>query len=84
MQSSVIVPIENYYFIQESTLCDVPEAVHDNLHDYGPPRNRTINWLSDYDSLHMTNFTRNQLWCIYCCFNFGYETIKIYFSGTLS
>ena len=78
MQSSVISPIEIYYFRQESLLCDVPEAIHDDLHDYGPPRNRTINSLSDYDALHMTNFTKKQLLRIYRCFNFGYEEIRIH------
>ena len=80
MQSSVISPIETYYFRQESILCDVPEAIHDNLHDYGPPRNRTINSLSDYDALHMTNFTKKQLLRIYRCFNFGNERIRVHCS----
>ena len=77
MQTSVISPIERYYFCQESLLCDVPEAIHDILHDYGLTRNQTIESLSDYDALHMTNFTKNQLHCIYCCFNFRNEQINI-------
>ena len=80
MQASVIQPIENYYFVQESLLCDVPAAVHENMHDYGPPRNKTINQLSDYDALLMTNFPKNQLRRIYRCFNFGQERINVHCS----
>ena len=58
MQSSIISPIETYYFRQEYILCDVTAAIHNNLHDYGLLQNRTINSLSDYDALHMTNFTK--------------------------
>ena len=43
--------------------------------------NQTIDLLSDYDALHMTNFTKNQLHCIYCCCNFGNEQINIRCSG---
>ena len=78
MQSSIISPIETYYFRQEYILCDVPAAIHNNLHDYGLLQNRTINSLSDYDALHMTNFTKKHILRIYRCFNFGYEGIRIY------
>ena len=80
MQSTTIQPINDYYFIRESSLCDVPPAIHDENHDYGPPRNRTIASLSDYDALHMTNFTKKQLLRIYCCFDFGYLRIDIHCS----
>ena len=80
MQSSVIDPIGNYYFVQESLLCDVPAAIHENMHDYGLPRNRKINELSDYDALLMTNFSKNQLRRIYRCFNFGQERINVHCS----
>ena len=38
MQHDKIVPIEQYYFRQEAFLCDVPDIIHKQLHEYGPPR----------------------------------------------
>ena len=52
MQQHTRIPIEQYYFDQEALLCDVPNVIHDHLHDYGPNRNRMINCLSDYEALH--------------------------------
>ena len=65
MQQSTITPIEQYYFHQEALLCDVPDMIHEGQHDYGPPRNRKINVLSDYEALHWTIFTKPQLRCIH-------------------
>ena len=80
MQQSTITPIEQYYFHQEALLCDVPDMIHEVQHDYGPPRNRKINVLSDYESLHWTNYTKPQLRRIYRCFNFGHDPIRIHCS----
>ena len=55
---NVLQPIESYYFQQESSVCDVPDNVHDTAHKYLVERNRTIDELSDYQALHYTNFTK--------------------------
>ena len=75
MQEVTIQPLSIHYFRLEASLCDVPEHLHNIDHDYGPPRNRIINDLSDYQSLHYTNFTKKQLKRIYRCFNFGIALI---------
>ena len=80
MQQTVIQPLEDHYFEQESILCDVPDDLHEMDHNYGPPRNRTIASLSDYDALHYTNYTKNQLFRIYRCFNFGHHPIRLHCS----
>ena len=38
MQQETILPVEQYYFQQEAFLCDVPEIIHEQQHEYGPPR----------------------------------------------
>lgn len=80
MHHTVIELVEANYFGQESIICDVPEHLHDVGHDYAPPRNRTIDSLSEYDALHYTNFTKYQLRRIYRCFNFGYQPIRLHCS----
>ena len=71
MQQSTIQPLGEHYFQTEARLCDVPDDVHDEDHDYG----RTINALTDWQALHYTNFTKPQLKRIYRCFNFGHQLI---------
>ena len=46
-QRELVEPLNEHYFNLESTLCDVPEQIHDIDHDYGPPRNQRIDDLSD-------------------------------------
>ena len=58
MHYNVLQPIENYYFQQESSVCDVPDNVHDTAHEYLVEQKRTIDELSDYQALHYTNFTK--------------------------
>ena len=58
MHDIVLQPLEGYYFDREAEICDVPHDIHDQCHDYGPPRNRSIEVLSDYDALHYINFTK--------------------------
>ena len=80
MQRTVIIPIEQYYFRKEASLCDVPPAIHATKMDFGPKRHRTIDSLSDYEALHFTNFTKPQLRRIYRCFNFGQRPMRIHCS----
>ena len=47
MQTSVIALLESNYFVKKSLLCDVPQAIHEDRHDYGPPRIRSMDDLSD-------------------------------------
>ena len=55
--------INNYYIQQESNLCDIDPNVED-VHEYGEPRNRRIEDLSDYQCLQFTRFTKSQLYRI--------------------
>ena len=38
MQQETIIPVEQYYFQQEAFLCDVLDIIHEQLHEYDPPR----------------------------------------------
>ncbi len=60
-------PILAYYSTQESVLCDIDPA-DDNPHVYGPPRNRTINGLTDHESVQFMRFSKTQLLIILRCF----------------
>ena len=80
MQEDTIQPLATNYFQSEASLCDVPDNLHDIDHDYGPPRNRTIDDFTDYQALHYTNFSKKQLKRIYRCFNFGNEPVRIHCS----
>ena len=58
-----------YYSQQETLLCDIPPQL-DVAHVYSQPRNRTINALTDHESVQFTRFSKNQLRRILRCFNF--------------
>ena len=53
---NLIYQIYNYYNRQESILCDIDPNI-DDTHEYGAPRNRRIQDLSDYDCHRFTRFT---------------------------
>ena len=53
--------INNYFVQQESNLCDIDPNL-DDIHEYGPPRNRSIEVLTDYQCLRFTRFTKPQLY----------------------
>ena len=80
IQHNTVIPLEQYYFQQEAKLCDVPDIIHKQQHDYGTPRHRSIDLLTEYEALHFTNFTKSQLRRIYRCFNFGYDWIRLHCS----
>ena len=71
MHKLTINPAKNYYFTQEDILFKIPDHPHDQDNYYGSPRNCTIAALSDYEALHYTNFTKEQLKRICRYFNFG-------------
>ena len=61
---NLIYQIYNYYNRQESILCDIDPNI-DDTHEYGAPRNRRIQDLSDYDCHRFTRFTQSQLLRMY-------------------
>ena len=56
--------INNHYIQQESNLCDIDPNIED-VHEYGQPRNRRIDDLTDYQCLRFTRFTKAQVHQMY-------------------
>ena len=67
IDESLFVQLNNYYIQQESNLCDIdPNA--DDAHEYGEPRNRRIDDLTEYQCLRFTRFTKAQVHQMYYYF----------------
>lgn len=61
-------------------MCNKPDDINNQYHECGHLRNQFIDVLSDYDTLHYINLTKNQLMRICRCFSFGNEPIQLHCS----
>ena len=71
-----------YYFDEEAQLEDIPLDDDEADHYYGPPRNRSIDGLSDYNARRYTRFSKDELRRIYRLFGIGDGALRIRCSRT--
>ena len=82
IQNEVVRPVTDYYFEQEGYLADISPDDDEADHNYGPPRNRTINDLSEYEARRYTRFSKDELRRMFRLFRIGDGSIRIRCSTT--
>ena len=76
---TLLSPVYNYYKHQESNLCDIDPNI-DDTHEYGQPRNRRIEDLTDYECIRNTRFSKNQLYRMFHYFRID-PVLRIHHHG---
>ena len=71
MRDEVVCHVTEYYFKQEPNLVDITPDDDEADHYYGPPWNRSINDISNYNARRYTWFSRDELHRIYRLFKIG-------------